>query len=605
MEDGRSHMLTSGLPKEESPHFHKRRHVIVLKSRLTSTSRARDTSTSLPQREVLSAAVAMNIPSSPPILPTHEIASSPPVFPEELDELPVHPSFAVPVGASRKRQLSEYDSGSSDPWFSEASSDDYGSAEQQPRRKRLIRGPWWKTGRNSLRRSIMAKRETLWNGDSGVWLGSDPGSDDTIESTGSSRQGLSALAVAEKSLPTTALSSLSPQETLAVKAINACVDTGREVVDLSGFALTQLSDATVRPLHQLIRHTHTDLTQPPSEDEFAPLTPSLQLFLSGNALDHLPPELFSLTAITVLSLRNNRLVRMPSAIGQLSNLKELNIAQNGIKWLPWEMLDLFHCRGSHRQITTRPNLLVDPVTNLREARPLHRPNVTSSEFNEHLSRWGETNGAFFQAMREWYSAEGEQWTMRHELELRLKLGRLKRTNYLQEASQAGMEINLCNEQLVYLASSAVRYFGVDGTPLRDTITSRVADESERYQAVIDPYVNAPPATATSVAPSLFELALRSLQANYTIQDSSQYPDDLASSVKHALQQAAAGAQYGNDRCSVCSRSFILARAEWMEFWFNGFPSQDCLTQETVLPFLRKACSWTCAKQSSELGAFRV
>jgi hypothetical protein len=413
--------------------------------------------------------------------------------------------------------------------------------------------------------------------------------------------------VAERAVPSsssTAASSfaLSPADTLAASRIHYCLDTGREVIDLSDIGLTQLSDATLRPLHQLIRHAHTDLTQPPSEDEFLPLTPSIQMYLSGNKLSSLPHELFTLANITVLSLRNNNLTDLPFGIGELAHLKELNIAQNGIPWLPWEMLDILHCRGTHRQITTRPNPFIDPLPNFRGSSPLPKPKVTPGEFKEHLSRWGETTGAFFQKMREWYSEEGEPWSMRHELELKLKLGRIKRTNYLQEASDAGTELLLCNEQLVYLASSAVRYFEADGSPLRTT--NDKSNSTAQHHAVMDPQAHAPSFTDHSSTPSLFELSLRSIQANFNIQNESDYPDTLPSSVAAALKRAARGAEVGNEACSSCGNHFIIARAEWMEFWFTGFPAQDCLTYETVLPFLRKACSWACARPS-ELGAFRL
>ena len=123
---------------------------------------------------------------------------------------------------------------------------------------------------------------------------------------------------------------------------------------------------------------------------------------------------------------------MPHSIGRLSNLQELNIAQNNIRWLPWEMLDLMHCRTSHRQITVRPNPLVDPVHAFSTPSPLPKPHFTKEEYREHLSRWGETHGAFYQKMRQWYSEDGAPWGIRQDLELRLKLARLRLNMYLEK-----------------------------------------------------------------------------------------------------------------------------------------------------------------------------
>ena len=550
----------------------------------------------------------MALPSSPPLLPEADAAPSPPPLSDEAADLPIRPSELSIPGRSRKRQLSDYGSLSSDPLFSEGTSEaeeEYGGERRD--RKRLVRGPWWnlsKSPRRSLRQR-MAKRERMRNLDSGVWLGSDL-SDESVDSTLSSQERMATLEVEDRSnlLVPHALQDkqqhLSAAENLASKAITRCLETGQESIDLTDLNLSELSDGTLKPLHQFIRHTHTDLTQPPSEDEFTPLTPSIQLFLSGNKLISLPSELFRLTNITVLSLRNNSLSEIPPSIGQLPNLRELNIAQNNIKWLPWEMLDLLHCRGNHRQITIRPNPLISPVDGSDGYPPLPRPKVSPSEYNEHLSRWGETSGAFFSKMKQWYSKEGEPWTMRHELELRLKLGRLKRTMYLQEASRAGTELKLCREQLVYLASSTVRFFDANGAPWRAGTPTTLLSDEQRFHAVVDPLAGSPNISDTTSCPSMFEMALRKIQASFNLSD---FPDDLPSAITAGLQQAAEGAEYGNQKCSVCGNSFIVPRAEWIESWFNGFPSQECLTQETVLPFLRKVCSWRCV-QPNEIGAFR-
>ena len=542
----------------------------------------------------------MDPPSSPPLLPHVDNGSSPIISAEDDgDFLPIRPSLVASGNGARKRPFSENENLSSEAWFSEDEDND--GIDQRPRRKRLVQGPWWRV--HGLRK-IMAKQERRRNADSGVWLGSDMSED----SVGSIPYYEDALPSERAGQPSSSARNIPPllsaAEAMASRAIHQCLEAGRERIDLSDLGLTHISASTLRPLHQLIRHAHTDLTQPPSEDEFGPLTPSIQLFLSGNKLQSLPHELFTLANISVLSLRNNELTGIPPSISSLTDLKELNIAQNSITYLPWEMFDVMHCRGNHRQITTRPNPLIDPVRDLGGPRPLPRPRVTPGEFKEHLSRWGETNGAFFQKMREWYSEEGEQWTMRHELELRLKLGRLKRTNYLQEASRAGAEIQLCNEQLIYLSSSAVRYFDVDSSPLRLGGVGKASnDEHEVYRAVVDPLIHAQPLHERRSVPSLFEIALRHTQATFNLQDSDELPDDLPESITDALRLAAKGAEVGNEVCSECGTKFIIARAEWMEYWFNGFPSQECLTRETILPFMRRACSWACARPS-EMGSFR-
>lgn len=550
----------------------------------------------------------MALPSSPPLLPELDdldVPTSPLLPSEEAAELPLRPRGCPNL----KRQFSDYyGSLSSDPLFSEGPSDvDEDDGGDRRRRKKIFKGPWFNLRRastRSLRRS-MARRERMRNADSGIFMGSDESEYSFGERSSSPARGADTDVEEEELRSDSTTSARKPPmpptaEQLATKTIQQCLETGHEAVDLSDLGLNRLDDAVLRPLHQLIKHSHSDLTQPPSEDEFTPMIPAIQLYLSGNKLTALPPELFRLTNITVLSLRNNHLSEIPGNIGALSQLKEFNVAQNNIRWLPWEMLDLLHCRGPHRQISVRPNPLVDPIPDLLGPSPLPRPSFSTGEFKEHLSRWGETNGAFFHQMKQWYSEEGVQWTMRHELELRLKLGRLRLNRYVTEASRSGVELQQCNEQLIYVASSAVQYFDVNGSPCR-TLDPKRSDES--FAAVVDPFEHAPTSSDASPVPSLYELALRSVQRNFAPPDFHDLHGHFPSSIVGALRQAFTAADYGNSCCAVCSRSFIIARAQWIEYWFNGFPAQEHLTRETLLPFRRSACSWACAAPS-EVGAFR-
>lgn len=551
-----------------------------------------------------SCSLAMALPSSPPLLP-------------DDDDLPIAPRYSLgpdslePIGPhSRKRQYSDFGNLSSDPVFSDTSTGDEETQEvTRPRRKRLVRGPWWNLRRrrsHDLRRK-MARKETLKVADSGVFMGSDISEDsvDTVLSSQQRMQGLAMEDVSEEEVDEdegiAEQPALPNPESLAGRMIQACLDSGKEAVDLSDLALSSISDATLRPLHQLIRQSFTDLTRPPSEDEFSPLTPSIKLILANNRLTSLPTELFLLTNITVLSLRSNHLQFLPSAIGRLDQLTELNIAGNEITYLPWELLDLFHCRdGKHRQIHVRPNPLVQP-SNLSGPSPLPRPNFTAAE-REDFSRFADTRHTI-EKLRKKYADEG-CLNLRGELELRLKLGRMLRIQCLQDASRSGDDLQPCKEELIYLASSAVKYYGVDGTPVRLANGQQGIDD---WTASMDPTIDEPQTLASKSTPTLFELCLQTLQRHCDLSDFAKpnTPDfGLSPTVTAALRQAAANlASVGNETCSTCGRQYIIARAEWMEYWFNGFPAQQELNAETVLPFLRKACSWGCARPS-EAGTFR-
>lgn len=93
------------------------------------------------------------------------------------------------------------------------------------------------------------------------------------------------------------------------------------------------------------------------DDDYSPLTPSLQLFLSGNSLTELTGEVFELENLQVLSLRNNKLREIPSGICRLTQLQEINVSVNRLQHLPYEMLLLMQT-ASLRQIYVHPNPLL-------------------------------------------------------------------------------------------------------------------------------------------------------------------------------------------------------------------------------------------------------
>ncbi|CAK4012391.1 leucine rich repeat domain [Lecanosticta acicola] len=523
----------------------------------------------------------MALPSSPPLLPEPDLPSSP---------AQLQPSSYLAIdSSSRKRHLSEYSSLSSDPLFSEDISEaETYSDNNRTKRKRLVRGPWW---RLAQKRAVGSSTESL-NGqnvrnlDSGVFMGSDL-SEDSIDRVVTMQSACrspdkkewpykaSNKAVASQALPAAEL------------IVHECVETGTESVDLSDLGMEHLDSEILSPLHQLIRYAHNDVMPP---YEFTAFTPSIKLFLARNRISSLPPELFRLENITVLSLRNNELTELPPSIGRLRRLQELNIAGNNIALLPWELFPFFDCHGVHKRITVRPNPLIEAGI-CSQSFPLKTPFSASSQ-TLHLgdSDWEKMS---YEAFKK-HPLGLEPMDDSADLELRWRFGRLKRMHHLQNASRAGTKPHVCREELIHLISSAVRYFGPDGVPCHAANCEEMPWAPAR--AVNEP----PPSFASYSAPSLFELALKTVQSNFQLDD---LPCRLPPKVHIGLQKAHQGAHFGNQVCSTCGKSFVVPRAEWMEWWFHG-SAQAGLTPESVLPFLRKACSWRCA-QPSDIGEFRV
>ncbi|GAB7366569.1 hypothetical protein MBLNU230_g8555t1 [Neophaeotheca triangularis] len=575
--------------------------------------------------------------------------SSPPLIPDDTAELPSTRSLGPDTHLPEpyfKNLPSHFDSDanvpSSDPIFSDSPSEadvaDYQSPERQKRKRR---GPWWEhdkkqkqrkmRGQSSLRKALAKGKGVGGPVDSGVWMGSDA-SEESLDSVIGSGERMKALRVRESSVeedqdqemeqeeewngfsddePPTSQATVSGDDA-AFDIVQSCVDAGKEVVDLSDLALTELSNDTLRPLHQLIRHPHISLTEPPSEEEFTTLTPSIQLYLAGNWLRSLPSELFGLENLNVLSLRNNSLEEIPRGIDKLRKLKELNIAQNNVSVLPWEMLELVGRRTTSKRITLRPNPFLQPSYFDHGLSTGALADLTS-RLNPRLKRIlvndspkyrpadaEEQDWQRLQDIAEAFSVD-PRWV---ELSLRFKEAELMKWQQIEQRSWCREAFMIARQQTptgslvnttLYLASSAIQYFNPDGSAYRPSNASQ-SPAAPSLEPILTPtQTTAPqPPSTHSNAPSLFSLSLAHLQAN---RDLSVLPADLPTPITTALEKAHASnvSGFGNEKCSSCWRRFVIPRAEWVEYWAVNAVPKAPLKASDVLPFRRRVCRWGCAR----------
>ncbi|KLO13257.1 hypothetical protein SCHPADRAFT_371784 [Schizopora paradoxa] len=66
----------------------------------------------------------------------------------------------------------------------------------------------------------------------------------------------------------------------------------------------------------------------------------IHIYLPNNLITTLPHELFRLNMLVTLSLRANQLAEIPPLISGLRNLREFNVANNKLRYLPSEIMDL-------------------------------------------------------------------------------------------------------------------------------------------------------------------------------------------------------------------------------------------------------------------------
>lgn len=309
------------------------------------------------------------------------------------------------------------------------------------------------------------------------------------------------------------------------------------------------------------------------------------MYLYGNNLASLPSELWNLN-ITVLSLRNNELDELPPAISQLRSLKELNVAGNNLQWLPWEMLQLLQDDGPLKTLTLRPNPFIDGNLTVPEPTSTYGPILNRSVWTElppeNLSDiYGSLEIRLHAALRlridPYLNAlEARRLANDNEAEMR-RLRRALSTAY----------------NFTYLASSAVSYFHLDGS-LLDSQRDKCPTETG-YPLVLQQMCQSLPEPSITAVPSLFELALRSAQKCSDLRDwENILPHDAPPAAKKGLATALRVKDEGEQKCSVCRRSYVLARTEWIEYWHCVQGWDATITRDSVVPFMRRACSWACA-----------
>ncbi|PYH40572.1 leucine-rich repeat domain-containing protein [Aspergillus saccharolyticus JOP 1030-1] len=340
-----------------------------------------------------------------------------------------------------------------------------------------------------------------------------------------------------------------PREHQIARAIvNDCLERGDDSVDLSGGNLRSIPSGLLRPLQHLTKLPA--IKEPPiTEDVYTSLEPFLRLFLAGNSLPKLSGELFELDSLRVLSLRNNKLTEVPPAIRRLTLLQEVNLSVNRLRSLPWELLWLIR-KGDLKHLTVRPN----PLLQIEE---------------QELLEWHVPQNELRSCVYEGPAVPEEAWAPVH-----VATGPVLRYN------AEGM---LLAEREVSSSSSTV--MDIDTNANAGTCTK---------------IVPAPAPLAASRVPSLREVALLSLtrSPSFDLLPDSElagYPAMMLRLLRDAREVRSSGGR----SCSVCHRSFVIARTEWIEWW-------DCSTYENglkgprpsgeslrPLPFRRLGCSWGC------------
>ena len=295
----------------------------------------------------------------------------------------------------------------------------------------------------------------------------------------------------------------------------------------------------------MTRHVRS-AKEAPSQESYRSLVPDLIMILSRNVLEMVPSALFSFENLTVLSLRNNQLRSIPPAIGRLRNLVELNLGANQLRSLPFEILQLVW-GGRLDMLTVQPNPFMLPAMKVK----------------------GHDCGLTFQ------------------------------TCTLADVS-GGTKTPLWKP--TRLAVSPLTSFDLHGsrckaspaTEISETLASpQLSNGSRELQT------STAAEKANRLAPSLLELSLRSCSTSPSPSQLVELLPECPKPLIRLLQTAEAVKTAGGQECSVCGTPFVVARTEWVEWWYCEAPRPGARrwtcgwNNEEPVPLVRRGCSWRC------------
>jgi len=158
---------------------------------------------------------------------------------------------------------------------------------------------------------------------------------------------------------------------------------------------------------------------------------------------------------------------------------------------------------------------------------------------------------------------------------------------------------------IYLGSSEVTLFNSDGSQVQSTpLPPSAAEESAVIAPAAATYELKFPVGADgpkcSRVRSLFEAALLTSCDHVDLSSVNDcFEDSLPATVTKALNSAQGVLDEGGRNCSVCHRRYIQPRAEWVEYWHCISEPLQHASDQMSLPFLRRACSWSCASEAHE------
>ena len=341
----------------------------------------------------------------------------------------------------------------------------------------------------------------------------------------------------------------------ATAKVGAAFDKNDNSVDLSDGGYEDIRAPTLRLLRYMTNPTVL-------KDGFGNLEPNLSLFLSNNALTEVPSEIYNLPGTRVLSLRCNKIQEILPGVGNLKKLEELNLGSNQLEWLPWEILSMLPTTDHKFSFFPNPFLKAMPQYNL-------------GILGQKASQSGPSPA------------------------------RRRSNNPLRRIPSIPIEdpSEPCKPR--YMASTRPAFLDICGRPVVGHTPSPTSQSSFWISSDIsEPSSSSrPPPEQQKRTPSLLELSLRACSHSSNLSQAPfLLPRDASPHLIDLVKRTFKLRESGGQKCTVCSKPFIVPRTEWVEWWYVNPDSDEegeqagenvGLGSEPAIPFLRRGCSWRC------------
>jgi hypothetical protein len=387
---------------------------------------------------------------------------------------------------------------------------------------------------------------------------------------------------------------MSMTEAAFYSALRVGLDRNCQNYDFQGLNLEDDDIKQIGDLNSVIKNLPDPGNDLPVEGQYRSMVPELYINLSQNSLRRMTPSLFHLQHLTTLVLRDNQIEQMPPQISQLRNLQELDLSLNKLKYLPFEILQMLEPHGKLEHLQTLGNPMLERVSQSRYRQLDERivftssskdlyPKLQNCEDREALVwhiRYIESMTSFLNAVESKYSSAGnasDECVYRHH------------------PTMPGVTANSASSR--YVARTLPSFFDQTGQLLKGSPAQPLSSADE-YSVVVETDEGAfgvpssslfNPPTPSRIQ-SLVTMSVNTALMNINVEETRDrigepVPFDAAAIFKQAEHNDAnAGFGYFH-QCHTCGKDYIVARAEWIEFWSTSFT--------VFYPFKVRVCSWGC------------